>query len=154
MKGPAVRMVAAGSGLKLVCVVKEAPPTYVFWYQGARMINYDVDRGVNTSLDRDHSILTVASVTESHAGNYTCAPDNASPSSVLVHVVVETDESPSSGRGSQKGVNKTPVRQLGVKSASSAGPRVLLPQTLALFLLGLLLCDALMTFPRVFHSSL
>ena len=33
------------------------------------------------------SILKVGAVTDDHAGNYTCEPSNASPSSVQVHVV-------------------------------------------------------------------
>ncbi|XP_045596146.1 limbic system-associated membrane protein [Procambarus clarkii] len=156
MQGSAERMVAAGSSLQLVCTFKDASntPPYVFWYQDSRMINYDTARGVHINSDQEHSILTVSSVLDEHAGNYTCSPANASPSSVLVHVVVETTDPGLSRRG-QKEVGeaeKTPVRQLGVKSASSAGPRVL-PQTLALFLLALLLLDAL-TFPRVFQRSL
>ncbi|XP_045117020.1 uncharacterized protein LOC123507834 isoform X1 [Portunus trituberculatus] len=156
LQGPAERHVAAGSTLRLMCTVKDAhlPLKYVFWYQDSKMINFDKRRGVNYTLERDRSVLTVSSVSDTHAGNYTCQPANASPSSVLVLVMVETTEPGAEGGRSQKGADneKTQVRQLGVKSASSAGPRVL-PQTLALFLLGPLLLDAL-AFPRVFQSNL
>ncbi|XP_037780724.1 uncharacterized protein LOC119577110 [Penaeus monodon] len=150
VEGPGERVVAAGSGLRLVCVIKGAtePPAYIFWFQNERMVNFDANRGVNVTSERDRSVLTVGAATDDHAGNYTCQPSNAWPASVLVHVVVETTESGAS-KGPKVG-GKTPV-QLGVKSASSDGPRIL-PQTLALFLLGLLL-DAL-TFPRVFHTRL
>ncbi|XP_047468736.1 uncharacterized protein LOC125024973 [Penaeus chinensis] len=150
VEGPGERVVAAGSGLRLVCVIKGAtePPAYIFWFQNERMVNFDANRGVNVTAERDRSVLTVGAATDDHAGNYTCQPSNAWPASVLVHVVVETTESGAS-KGPKVG-GKTPV-QLGVKSASSDGPRIL-PQTLALFLLGLLL-DAL-TFPRVFHTRL
>ncbi|KAG7178070.1 IgLON family member 5-like [Homarus americanus] len=157
MQGPSERVVAAGSRLKLVCTIKDISktPPFVFWYQGTRMINYDSTKGVHITSEQGRSVLVVPSVSDEHAGNYTCSPANASPSSVLVHVAVETTESGAPSRRGQKEVeeaDKTPVRQLGVKSASSAGPRVL-PQTLALFLLALLLLDAL-TFPRVFQRSL
>nr|XP_053634684.1 limbic system-associated membrane protein-like [Cherax quadricarinatus] len=90
MQGPGERMVAAGSSLRLVCTFRDASntPPFVFWYQDSRMINYDTARGVHISSDQEHSTLTVSSVAEEHAGNYTCSPANASPSSVLVHVVV------------------------------------------------------------------
>ncbi|XP_050715669.1 junctional adhesion molecule B-like isoform X2 [Eriocheir sinensis] len=156
LQGTAVRHVAAGSTLRLVCTFRDAqlPLKYVFWYQDSKMINFDKERGVNFTLERDHSVLTVSSVSDSHAGNYTCQPANTAPSSVLVLVMVETTEPGAEGSRGQKGAEneKTQVRQLGVKSASSAGPR-LLPRTLALFLLGPLLLDAL-AFPRVFHSNL
>ncbi|XP_071519041.1 limbic system-associated membrane protein-like [Panulirus ornatus] len=157
MQGPGERVVAAGSGLRLVCTIKDTstPPTYVFWYQNAKMINYDADRGVHITPDKEHSILTVSAVADEHAGNYTCAPANASPSSVLVHVVVETTESGATGRRGQKEAEvaeKTPVRQLGVKTASSAGARAL-SETLALLLLVAIIFDAL-TYPRVFQRSL
>ncbi|MPC41659.1 IgLON family member 5 [Portunus trituberculatus] len=73
-----------------MCTVKDAhlPLKYVFWYQDSKMINFDKRRGVNYTLERDRSVLTVSSVSDTHAGNYTCQPANASPSSVLVLVMV------------------------------------------------------------------
>ncbi|XP_047738517.1 zwei Ig domain protein zig-8-like [Hyalella azteca] len=119
--GPPERVVASGSSLRLVCSMRNAtsPPSFVFWYQGRRMVNYDTERNVKVVSGKDYSVLTVSSVTDDHGGNYTCEPSNASPSSVHVHVVEGSNAGPSSGS------RKTPVRQLGVKSASSAGPRTL-----------------------------
>ncbi|KAA0193819.1 hypothetical protein HAZT_HAZT004533 [Hyalella azteca] len=64
-----------------------SPPSFVFWYQGRRMVNYDTERNVKVVSGKDYSVLTVSSVTDDHGGNYTCEPSNASPSSVHVHVV-------------------------------------------------------------------
>ncbi|XP_066958474.1 neurotrimin-like isoform X1 [Macrobrachium rosenbergii] len=141
VQGPKERVVAAGSDLQLVCIFKNftAPPAYVFWYQDEKMVNYDSSRGIFVSSGgRDHSILKVQTASEEHQGNYTCAPANIAPSSVLVHVIPETTES-SGGDKDQKREEKTPVRQLGVKSASSAGSRDL-PRLLQLFLFGVLFC--------------
>ena len=54
--GPVERVVAAGSSLRLVCSLRNAssPPSFVFWYQGRRMINYDTDRNVQVSKGKDY----------------------------------------------------------------------------------------------------
>ncbi|XP_055387944.1 neuronal growth regulator 1-like [Condylostylus longicornis] len=79
-----------GSTLKLECKLKRATesPLYVFWYHESRMINYDLDHGVTvTSGQLPSSFLHVKNATVRHGGNYTCAPANAKPSSVFVHVL-------------------------------------------------------------------
>ncbi|CAL4148419.1 unnamed protein product, partial [Meganyctiphanes norvegica] len=135
ISGPPVRAVASGSSLMLTCSVKDMvePPSFVFWYQGDTMVNYDDRRGVHVTKGRDYSVLRVDEVTDGHAGNYTCTPSNAAPASVQVHVVVESTEA---GGGSD------PARQhdkqlglLSVKSASCAGPRDPLTRTLTVALL-------------------
>ncbi|KAL6429738.1 hypothetical protein ACFW04_007562 [Cataglyphis niger] len=63
-------------------------PLYIFWYHNIRMINYDVDQGVNVSTDlaNRESWLEVPRASDRHSGNYTCKANNAQPARVLVHV--------------------------------------------------------------------
>lgn len=57
-------------------------------YHDARMVNYDSDDGVSVTSNRHKSsILTVQNATIRHGGNYTCAPANAKPTSISVHVL-------------------------------------------------------------------
>lgn len=53
------------------------------------MINYDSERGITVrrNLKDSTSVLSVRNATAKHGGNYTCAPANARPSSVYVHVL-------------------------------------------------------------------
>ncbi|XP_064101769.1 uncharacterized protein LOC135212256 [Macrobrachium nipponense] len=124
VEGPEERVVASGSDLRLVCIIEGASskPSYVFWYHYERMVNYDAARGITvTQTSPMRSTLAISEVTADHAGNYTCQPSNAVPASVNVHVVAETTEPSATGRVGKKVAEKTPVRQLGVKSASSGG---------------------------------
>lgn len=51
--GPSEKFVRPGSTLQLHCLVKKSTetPSYLFWYHNFRMINYDVEQGVNVSTD-------------------------------------------------------------------------------------------------------
>lgn len=52
------------------------------------MVNYDAEEGVTVSSNsHKSSILTVQNATIRHEGNYTCAPANARPTSISVHVL-------------------------------------------------------------------
>nr|XP_031845831.1 uncharacterized protein LOC116432723 [Nomia melanderi] len=88
--GPAEKFVRPGSTLKLHCLVKNSTetPSYLFWYHNSRMINYDVDQGVNVSTDLigRESWLEVPRASDRHSGNYTCEASKASKARVLVHV--------------------------------------------------------------------
>lgn len=88
--GPMEKFVRPGSTLQLHCLVKKSTeaPLYVFWYHNFRMINYDVDQGVNVSTDlaNRESWLEVPRASDRHSGNYTCEANNAQPARVLVHV--------------------------------------------------------------------
>lgn len=44
--------------LKLICRIVETAEAsaYIFWYHDNRMINYDVDRGINVSTDAGNLI--------------------------------------------------------------------------------------------------
>ncbi|XP_071546463.1 zwei Ig domain protein zig-8-like [Panulirus ornatus] len=83
-----------GSDVTLMCRLRNytEPPTYVFWYHGDQMINYDADRQVSVVSRGGESELRLARVTKVASGNYTCVPANAMPSSVTLHVI--TGEAP------------------------------------------------------------
>lgn len=57
-------------------------------YHNSRMINYDVERGINVTTDpiQRLSDLLIPAASVSHAGNYTCVPNNAVPASIFVHI--------------------------------------------------------------------
>ena len=88
--GPAEKFVRPGSTLQLHCLVKKSTetPSYLFWYHNFRMINYDVDRGVNVSTDLlgRESWLEVPRASGRHSGNYTCEASNAAPGRAYVHI--------------------------------------------------------------------
>ena len=54
--GPSAKYVAEGSELTLQCFVRNAsaPPEYVFWYQGKKMVNYDTNRGITVETGSDY----------------------------------------------------------------------------------------------------
>ncbi|XP_065161598.1 limbic system-associated membrane protein-like isoform X2 [Atheta coriaria] len=91
ISGPAEKYLKPGSGLKLQCTVLQSTenPSYVFWYHNNRMINYDVDRGINvsTELTAKTSTLTITNAATRHSGNYSCVPSNAQPASTYVHIL-------------------------------------------------------------------
>lgn len=83
------KFVKRGSTLRLVCVLRRAtePPSYVFWYHGGRMVNYDSARGLQVRHGRFSSELTVEEAQREHSGNYSCVPSNARAASIAVHVI-------------------------------------------------------------------
>ncbi|CAH1365549.1 limbic system-associated membrane protein-like [Tenebrio molitor] len=91
IQGPSEKYLKPGSGLRLQCNVLQSTelPTYVFWYHNNRMINYDVDRGINvtTTLSEKTSVLTITSAATHHSGNYSCVPSNAQSASTYVHIL-------------------------------------------------------------------
>uniref|UniRef100_A0A8W7PNM0 Ig-like domain-containing protein n=1 Tax=Anopheles coluzzii TaxID=1518534 RepID=A0A8W7PNM0_ANOCL len=78
------------STLKLICRVVQSTEAsaFIFWYHNNRMINYDLDRGINVSTEADfhYSELTISQASKEHSGNYTCVPSNSQPASVVVHI--------------------------------------------------------------------
>ncbi|CAG9132561.1 unnamed protein product [Plutella xylostella] len=90
ISGPTEKYLKPGSTLKLQCSVVQTTeaPAFVFWYHNSRMINYDFERGINVTTDAAlrMSALLIPSASVSHAGNYTCVPNNAVPASILVHI--------------------------------------------------------------------
>ncbi|XP_042872050.1 opioid-binding protein/cell adhesion molecule homolog [Penaeus japonicus] len=78
-----------GSDVTLLCRLKNytIPPTYVFWYHGDEMINYDADRKVDVVSRGGESELRLTGVAREDSGNYTCVPANAKPSSITLHII-------------------------------------------------------------------
>ncbi|XP_076763461.1 opioid-binding protein/cell adhesion molecule [Xylocopa sonorina] len=95
--------VKQGSSLRLECQLMAAAesPLYVFWYRQGHMINYDEEPGVKVELTNSGSILMVNKTKPSHGGNYTCAPSNAKPAYVMVHVI-EEEEKPAAMHGGDR----------------------------------------------------
>ncbi|XP_056643114.1 zwei Ig domain protein zig-8-like [Diorhabda carinulata] len=91
IQGPSEKYLKPGSGLRLQCAVLQSTeaPSYIFWYHNNRMINYDVDRGINvtTDLTEKISVLTITNAATRHSGNYSCVPSNAQPASTYVHIL-------------------------------------------------------------------
>ncbi|OXU29321.1 hypothetical protein TSAR_011391 [Trichomalopsis sarcophagae] len=90
ISGPSEKFVRPGSTLQLHCLVKKSTeqPSFLFWFHNSRMINYDVEQGVNVSTDlmARESWLEVPRASGRHSGNYTCEASNATPARVFVHI--------------------------------------------------------------------
>ncbi|CAB3240472.1 unnamed protein product [Arctia plantaginis] len=90
ISGPTEKYLKPGSTLRLQCSVVQTTeaPAFVFWYHNSRMINYDAERGINVTTDpvQRLSDLLIPAASVSHAGNYTCVPNNAVPASIYVHI--------------------------------------------------------------------
>ncbi|KAL9915207.1 defective proboscis extension response 13 isoform 2-T3 [Glossina fuscipes fuscipes] len=90
ISGPSIRYLTPGSTLRLLCRVVQNTEIseYIFWYHDNRMINYDIDRGINVSTEPDFqsSELMISRTRREHSGNYTCVASNTQPASVLVHI--------------------------------------------------------------------
>ncbi|XP_071552583.1 uncharacterized protein [Panulirus ornatus] len=83
------KYMTVGSSLRLVCVLRDntQPPTYVFWYHDHHMINYDATREVRVENNGGLSVLFLSNVRPADSGNYTCAPSNAKPARIQIHVL-------------------------------------------------------------------
>lgn len=85
--------VSVGSEVNITCVITDSPepPTYVFWYHGNRMINFDPTRGniivQKAGNDTAISRLRIKNAQTADSGNYSCCPSNADAASIFVHVL-------------------------------------------------------------------
>ena len=79
----------SGSRLKLTCHIRQnsVVPDFVFWYHDGRMISYEGAQGVTVLGDATSSTLIIERAQSSNSGNYSCAPSNIHPSSVVVHIL-------------------------------------------------------------------
>ncbi|XP_032292033.1 sialoadhesin isoform X2 [Drosophila virilis] len=115
ISGPPIRYLTPGSRLRLQCrVVQNTEASeYIFWYHDNRMINYDIDRGINVSTEPDFqsSELTIQRTRREHSGNFTCVASNTQPASVLVHIF-KGDNPAAMYHGHVGGSTKTTQRQL------------------------------------------
>ncbi|XP_063626950.1 zwei Ig domain protein zig-8-like isoform X2 [Cydia splendana] len=84
-----------GSTINLTCVVQHSPepPPAIRWTHNEEEINYDSPRGgvsvITEKGETTTSHLLVQRARVPDTGRYTCAPANANPKSVQVHVLSE-----------------------------------------------------------------
>ncbi|XP_045611945.1 uncharacterized protein [Procambarus clarkii] len=83
------KYMTVGSSLRLVCVLRDntQPPSYVFWYHDQHMINYHATREVRVENNGGLSVLFLSNVRPADSGNYSCAPSNARPAHIYIHVL-------------------------------------------------------------------
>lgn len=81
------------SEVELRCKIEDSPgpPAYIYWYKGESVINYSSLDGIEVSLSTEEnkaiSTLIIKSASLSDSGNYTCAPANALPDSLVLNVI-------------------------------------------------------------------
>ena len=80
--------------INLTCTVNQGVDSTasVLWYHDSDNIDYDSPRGgismkTEKTAHKTISTLLLTKVSKSDTGNYTCAPDNAEPVSVMIFVV-------------------------------------------------------------------
>ncbi|GLH05668.1 Protein sidekick-1 [Gryllus bimaculatus] len=83
--------IKSGSDINLTCVVLETPepPSFIYWYQGAQVINYSQRGGINVVTEKQTrtSRLLISRALPQDSGNYTCSPSSSDSASVMVHVL-------------------------------------------------------------------
>jgi hypothetical protein len=83
--------IKSGSDINLTCVVLQTPepPTFIYWYQGAHVINYSQRGGINVVTEKQTrtSRLLISRALPQDSGNYTCSPSSSDSASVMVHVL-------------------------------------------------------------------
>ncbi|KAK0073114.1 hypothetical protein PV325_010261 [Microctonus aethiopoides] len=82
-----------GSTINLTCLVRHAPepPTSMIWSHDEHAINFDSPRGGISLVTEKGSVTTsrllIQKAIQKDSGLYTCAPTNAEPYSVRVHIL-------------------------------------------------------------------
>lgn len=86
--------VKLGSPLRLSCLLHNLleQPTYIFWYKGDRMINYDLTGGATVRHGRKGSELIIPSAQPSDTGQYACVASNARQANTNVTVIIPKSE--------------------------------------------------------------
>ncbi|XP_063709860.1 protein sidekick-1-like [Culicoides brevitarsis] len=83
--------IKSGSDINLTCVALQAPapPSFIYWYKGGRVINYSQRGGISVLTERQTrtSKLVISRAMPTDSGNYTCSPSASDSASVLVHVI-------------------------------------------------------------------
>ncbi|XP_035904108.1 protein sidekick-1-like [Anopheles stephensi] len=83
--------IKSGSDINLTCVALQspAPPSFIYWYKGGRVVNYSQRGGISVLTERQTktSKLVIARAMPSDSGNYTCSPSSSDSASVVVHVI-------------------------------------------------------------------
>lgn len=57
--GPTLKYLTPGSTLRLICKILQSTEAtaFIFWYHDNRMINYDLDRGINVTSEAGDDIF-------------------------------------------------------------------------------------------------
>ncbi|XP_069163752.1 neural cell adhesion molecule 2-like [Procambarus clarkii] len=99
------KYMTVGSSLRLVCVLRDntQPPSYVFWYHDQHMINYHATREVRVENNGGLSVLFLSNVRPADSGNYSCAPSNARPAHIYIHVLKGGETPAAIHSGSESG---------------------------------------------------
>ncbi|XP_052868648.1 protein sidekick-1-like [Anopheles cruzii] len=83
--------IKSGSDINLTCVALQspAPPSFIYWYKGGRVVNYSQRGGISVLTERQTktSKLVIARAMPADSGNYTCSPSSSDSASVVVHVI-------------------------------------------------------------------
>ncbi|XP_046678212.1 uncharacterized protein LOC124366048 isoform X1 [Homalodisca vitripennis] len=83
--------IKSGSDINLTCVVLQTPdpPSFIYWYRGAHVVNYSQRGGISVVTEKQTrtSRLLIARALPADSGNYTCSPSSSDSASVLVHVL-------------------------------------------------------------------
>ncbi|XP_021912984.1 limbic system-associated membrane protein-like isoform X2 [Zootermopsis nevadensis] len=83
--------IKSGSDINLTCVVLQTPepPSFIYWYQGAHVINYSQRGGISVVTEKQTrtSRLLISRALPQDSGNYTCSPSSSDSASVMVHVL-------------------------------------------------------------------
>lgn len=83
--------IKSGSDINLTCVVLQTPdpPSFIYWYRGANVVNYSQRGGISVVTEKQTrtSRLLIARALPADSGNYTCSPSSSDSASVLVHVL-------------------------------------------------------------------
>ncbi|KAK8394692.1 hypothetical protein O3P69_005875 [Scylla paramamosain] len=94
VQGPSEVFLQEGSTIKLTCIVntREEDQGSLAWYRGNTELDYDSPRGgvsveIEKTPTRTTSKLFLTRAAKADSGNYTCAPHDAQPATVHVHVV-------------------------------------------------------------------
>ncbi|XP_063233103.1 limbic system-associated membrane protein-like isoform X2 [Bacillus rossius redtenbacheri] len=87
------RYIKSGSDINLTCVVLQTPdpPSFIYWYRGAHVVNYSQRGGISVVTEKQTrtSRLLISRALPQDSGNYTCAPSSSDSASVVVHVLNE-----------------------------------------------------------------
>lgn len=104
-----------GSTINLTCLVKYAPepPSAMVWSHNQEAINFDSPRGgislVTEKGPVTSSRLLIQKAILKDSGLYTCAPSNAHPNSVRVHILNEHPAAMHHGSGDRMAATLLPV---------------------------------------------
>ncbi|XP_070490011.1 uncharacterized protein [Chironomus tepperi] len=84
--------ISKGSTINLTCIIKYSPdpPNHTYWHFRNKILSFDSEprlSQLSENGDTFTNYLLITNVNSNDSGKYTCAPSNADPASIMVHVV-------------------------------------------------------------------